>query len=442
MKTAIIVCARLASRRVPNKCAIQINGKSILHHLHDRLRKTGLQIIYAVPAAESSYFTQLIDGFDGAEMYIGHDEDPLARMYHAAKAYNVDLVVRVTHDKIFVDTDSMFRMIDEARRFNLHYVYGSGLMAGTGCEVIAFTALEEAAAKYKKVEHVSYAIRTVTERQLDMRPAQSDFIGHRLLIDFPEDLELMKRIFGILGNDCDLEEVQSLLLNNPWLAEINEMPVVTVYTCAYNAEKWLDQCMGSVAMQKRFNDHEYLLIDDCSTDKTALLMSKFSSKFPNTKYIRNAKNLGLASSSNVALENARGRYVVRLDADDYFTTPEALNDLVHAIIHQKADVIYPSNYFGKHDYVQMGKDAHHIGGALFRTRAINHIKFTEGLRGYEGYDFFKRAQTALKIGYLNRPIFMYRQHEDSMSKTNLEERARIKAEIDQRHTGAETTQGG
>lgn len=434
-KTAIIVCARLASRRVPNKCAIDLNGKTVLHHLHDRLIKTGLQVIYAVPSSEASYFTKLTDGLSGScELYIGHDDDPLARMHAAAQAYSVDLIVRVTHDKIFVDTDAMFTYIDAARRYDLDYVYGSNLTPGTGFEVISSTALARAAAAYKKVEHVSYAIRAVTEKQKDMCPGgDSDARTYRLLIDFPEDVELMKRIFGILGNDATISDVKRLLINNPWLCEINEMPIVSVYTCAYNAEKWIEECMGSVSMQKNFRDHEYILIDDCSTDKTAYLMSRFASLYPNTKYIRNSKNLGLASSSNIALENSRGRFVVRLDADDYFTTSEAIDELTRACLINKVDVVYPNNYFGKRDLVQYGKDNHHIGGALFRTRAINHIKFTDGLRGYEGLDFFKRAQTALKIGYLSRPIFMYRQHPNSMSKTNLEERAKIKQQIEGRH---------
>jgi len=433
MRAAIIVCARLKSRRVPNKCVTEINGKPILQHLHDRLLKTGLQIIYAVPQEESSQFMEIFSEFSGSfNVYAGDDEDPLRRMFWAAKAHDVDTIIRITHDKIFVDTDAIFRFLDEYWRNQLHYVYGSALTPGSGFEIIALWALEEAAKKYRNVEHVSYAIRNVTERKLDARPAvHADFEDVRLLIDFPEDIELMKRIFGILGNDCTLDDVLRLLVDQPWLTRINRMPMTTIYTCAYNAEKWIEKCMGSVSAQSGFRDHEYVLVDDCSTDRTALLMAKFAALYPNVTYIRNSKNVGLASSSNVALENARGKFIVRLDADDYFTTTQALSDLLKAIAVQGCDVIYPNNYFGKMDFVQHGKDSHHVGGALFRTRALNHIKFTDGLRGYEGYDLFKRAQKSLKIGYLSRPIFMYRQHDGSMSKTNLAERERIKHSIDQ-----------
>jgi hypothetical protein len=64
-----------------------------------------------------------------------------------------------------------------------------------------------------------------------------------------------------------------------------------------------------------------------------------------------------------------------------------------------------------------------------KTRAINHVKFTEGLRGYEGLDFFARAKDTLSIGYFARPTFFYTQRNDSMSKTNLDDREKIKNNI-------------
>jgi spore coat polysaccharide biosynthesis protein SpsF (cytidylyltransferase family) len=446
MNTAIIVCARLKSRRVPGKIAIEINGKSVLRHLHDRLCKTGLQIIYAVPEAEYDQFCGLIKGFDligsNAFVFSGYDEDPLQRMYEAAKHFDVEMAIRVTHDKIFIDTDAMFHAISEARRLSLHYVYNSALLPGTGFEIIAFAALEEAAKKYKNVEHISYAIRAVTKRQADLGEGNfTGFQGYRLLIDFPEDIQLMTRIFGILGDDCTLMQVKNLLLNHGWLADINKMPLVTIYTCAFNAEAWIEMAMGSVSMQKNFRDYEYILVDDCSSDKTAFLMSKFAAIYPNVKYIRNAKNVGLASSSNVALENARGQFIVRMDADDYFTSKTAVRDLLSTCIGQRVDVVYPGNYFGSREKVQRPDDCHHVGGALFRTRALNHIKFTDGLRNYEGLDLFKRAEMALKIGYLNQALFFYRQHDRSMSKTNLAERAKTREAIEKGHTGP-LTQGG
>ena len=136
--------------------------------------------------------------------------------------------------------------------------------------------------------------------------------------------------------------------------------------------------------------------------------------------------MGLSSSSNLALSEARGKSIIRLDADDYFTHDQAIQELQFELNRSDADIVYPDNYFGSFSKIQKGNDAHHVGGALFRTRGANHVKFTDGLRGYEGLDFFVRARDQLKISYLEKPLFFYRQHTDSMSHKNLDDRAALK----------------
>jgi glycosyltransferase involved in cell wall biosynthesis len=257
--------------------------------------------------------------------------------------------------------------------------------------------------------------------------------SHRLLVDYPEDLKLLELVLQKNGNDCTLEKAISFLDKNRWATKLNEHPIVTVYTCAFNAEKFIDRCIGSVAMQSIFGQAEYILVDDHSSDDTVLKMARASTRFPNIRFIRNQYNKGLASSSNVALSDARGKYIIRLDADDYFLENNALETMVSEISTTKRDAIYPDNYFGSLKKIQSGKENHHVGGAIFSRSAMNHLKFTEQLRGYEGLDFFGRARDQLSIGYLKKPMFFYRQRKDSMSKSNVIERAEIKRQLQEKY---------
>jgi glycosyltransferase involved in cell wall biosynthesis len=181
-------------------------------------------------------------------------------------------------------------------------------------------------------------------------------------------------------------------------------------------------------------DFEYIVVDDFSTDQTPLKIGQMAALFRDKiRYVRNPKNIGLAASSNVALSMARGKYIVRLDADDFFSCSTSVSDLLQAIHDRYLEALYPSNYFGDFSIVQSGKEAHHVGGALFKTSALNHIRFTDGLRGYEGYDLFLRARNQLQIGYLAKPTFFYRQHDDSMSKKNLDLRKQLKQQLEGQH---------
>jgi hypothetical protein len=115
-----------------------------------------------------------------------------------------------------------------------------------------------------------------------------------------------------------------------------------------------------------------------------------------------------------------------------YNIENAIKEMVEFMELHNSEILYPDNYFGDMSLIQKGKECHHVGGALFNKNALNFIKFTDGLRGYEGYDLFLRAKDRLKIGYFEKPTFFYYQREGSMSKTNPRIRAKIKSEIDKR----------
>ena len=440
MKTAFVICSRKDSSRVPQKAFIQYEGMTHLEHLIERLLKTEIPIYAAVPEGEEVFYASLMDRYPKRVMISsGFANDPLRRMYGVAKQHGLDTVIRVTHDKIFVDQDMIFQCLGKFNEQKLDYLYSSNFIPGTGFEIISHKALKKAAGSFKRVELVSYAIKAITENKLDYQIAghldtKTVYPWIRLLVDYPEDVQLMRLLFSRLGKGCSLNEVISFMVENMWVAQINRLPKVSIYTCAYNAEKWITEAMGSVAQQEGFGDYEYILIDDHSSDNTFYSMAKFCQIYKNASWHRNNKNCGLASSSNRALKMAKGQYIIRLDADDYFSGSDSIINLLEVIEERGLDAVYPSNYLGvSRKNVQKGDEHHHIGSTLFRTSAVNHVKFTEGLKNYDSLDFFTRARKQLKIGYLNKPTFVYRQHEGSMSKNNLEERAETKRQIEEHH---------
>lgn len=431
--TAFILCSRLTSSRVPGKPLLKYSGVPQIELLINQMAKTNLPIYLAIPTAETIQYSFLLDKFPKLKIFNGDEDDPLARMYECAKANKIDKIIRVTHDKIFLDIDQLPAMLNETNEYILDYVYSSNFTPGTGYEIISFYSLEQAAKKYKKVEHISYAIRSVSRSSMNYQ--FDNYVNDiRLLIDFPEDVQLMNVIFATLGTECTLKEVIRFLDSNQVLKGMNRLPLVTVYTCAKNAEKWIQEAMGSVALQSDFKNYEYILIDDYSTDKTLLYMAKFCQTYKNTRFIRNACNIGLASSSNVALKNARGKYIIRLDADDFFIGKNVLTGMIKVMEDEQSDVVYPNCYAGlSQRTVQKGNENHHVGASLFRTSAINHIKFTDNLMNHDSLDLFMRAKSQLKISYYDRAVFCYRQHNESMSKNNLEERKKTRKIIESKY---------
>lgn len=431
----IVVCSRTKSERLPNKPLQKVNGIPLIVHTLRRLLATGIPIFLAVPEEDRLIYTQVLREYnDLSKIFIfgsEHVNDPMARLNEVQNKFSLTHVIRVTHDKIFIDLEAIGRALAEARKDpEIEYIFSSTLTPGTGFEIISQRCLSEAVQKYKNVEHVSYAVRLTSKKTFNLKSLRDPFPFH-LLIDFPEDLKLIEVIMASLGNNCALPDVINYLRKNPELGLINCPPVVSVYTCAYNSEKFIDRSMASVFIQSDFSKmFEYIIVDDHSTDKTCEHIAKFALGKKNVSWVRNEKNLGLASSSNIALKKARGKYVIRLDADDYFVKDTAILDMLKFAHATKCEAIYPNNYFGGLHKIQKGKDVHHPAGAMFEKRALDSVRFTDGLRNYDGLDLFVRLKDKLKIGYYEKPLFFYTQRSDSMSKTNLEERRRTKEQIE------------
>lgn len=94
------------------------------------------------------------------------------------------------------------------------------------------------------------------------------------------------------------------------------MPEISVIIPVYNAEKYLSSCLDSV-LNQTFSDIEIICVDDCSTDASPAILEEYCNKDSRIRILRNAVNLRAADTRNVGLDNARGKYIYFIDADDY-----------------------------------------------------------------------------------------------------------------------------
>src|SRR5688572_29405366 len=97
-------------------------------------------------------------------------------------------------------------------------------------------------------------------------------------------------------------------------------PLLTVVTTARDAARYLPEAIESVQAQT-FSDWEYVIIDDASTDETPPILDRYASADSRTRVIRREVSAGPYAAANHGFAAARGRYVARLDADDY-ASPE------------------------------------------------------------------------------------------------------------------------
>ena len=81
----------------------------------------------------------------------------------------------------------------------------------------------------------------------------------------------------------------------------------------YNAEKFICKTMDSIFNQN-FGDFEFLIVDDCSNDKSYEIISSYNDG--RIKVFKNKINQGYIHSLNQLITHSRGKYIARQDHDD------------------------------------------------------------------------------------------------------------------------------
>lgn len=91
-------------------------------------------------------------------------------------------------------------------------------------------------------------------------------------------------------------------------------PRVSVVTTVYNGEPYFDRAIPGILAQT-FDDFEYLIVDDGSTDRTPELLREVAARDPRVRVLSPGR-VGFCRAANLGVEQARGEIIARQDFDD------------------------------------------------------------------------------------------------------------------------------
>lgn len=125
-------------------------------------------------------------------------------------------------------------------------------------------------------------------------------------------------------------------------------PNVSIIVPVYNAAKPLGEnktvlhrCIDSILNQE-YRDYELIVADDGSKDESGKILDEYATKDERINVIHK-ENSGVSNTRNLAIQNARGKYIQFLDADDWITT-DATKSLVRTMEESKADLVIADFY--------------------------------------------------------------------------------------------------
>ncbi len=108
--------------------------------------------------------------------------------------------------------------------------------------------------------------------------------------------------------------------------------LLTYILPVYNTERYVLRALQSIVDQKlEPAQYEVLVVDDGSTDSSRSLVESFSQDHPQVKLL-SQPNAGVSAARNLAIDNARGRYLMFVDSDDYLN-----GDVMPALLRRAVD---------------------------------------------------------------------------------------------------------
>lgn len=149
-------------------------------------------------------------------------------------------------------------------------------------------------------------------------------------------------------------------------------PIISVLIPVYNSSEFLYDSIPTV-LNQTFKDIELVIVDDGSTDNSLEILEDFAKKDGRIK-IFTKENGGSASSRNMALKQASGKYIAFFDPDDYMS-PNLL------------ELAYDNITRNNTDMVMFKGDLFNEDGNIIENMGFNKLDYDIKIKDYENFTF-------------------------------------------------------
>jgi spore coat polysaccharide biosynthesis protein SpsF len=210
-RTVAIIQARTGSTRLPGKVLLPLLGEPVLVRVVRRVERASsidATVVATTTLADDDAIAEL-GGREGWLVERGSETDLLDRYLQAGRAHDAERVVRITSDCPLIDPGLIDEVVMALEAAGSDYASNTlqprTLPRGLDVEAMSMAALEAAGREDDDPasrEHATPFIYRHPERfRLTRVSSPVDLSAHRWTVDTPEDYELVRRLYDVLGRD-------------------------------------------------------------------------------------------------------------------------------------------------------------------------------------------------------------------------------------------------
>lgn len=197
---------------------------------------------------------------------------------------------------------------------------------------------------------------------------------------------------------------------------------ISIIIPTFNYDKYIARAIRSCVEQSfPIDDFEILVVNDSSRDSTKYILESYGHWI---RVIEHAENKGLPYSRNHGIKNAKGKYIVNLDADDYLHK-DFLQICYWYMYYNNCDAV-ATDYFLVDDEEAVIKrinvyERQIACGIMFRREQMLQVGlYDTKLRIGEDVDFRIRFDRQYKVKKINLPLYRYRIHKNNGTSDQTE----------------------
>ena len=208
------------------------------------------------------------------------------------------------------------------------------------------------------------------------------------------------------------------------------LPLVSVLMPVYNSDLYIQRAIESI-LNQTFNNFEFLIINDCSTDNSLEIINSF--KDSRIIVLNTNENSGISKTLNYGLKQAKGKYIIRMDSDD-ISFPLRIENQIKFLEENPEYVLCGSNYsiIGSKNKVILPKEHNTIKANLLQSCCVahptvainkeyldkNNLLYTSEMEPAEDYYLWSQLIFKGKFYNLQEELLDYRVHEKQISQKN------------------------
>lgn len=217
-KVIACIIVRMKSTRLRKKALVALGDATMTEQLIRRLRtsKSINQIVICTSNnKEDEILLQKAKEW-GVQSYAGHEEDVLSRLIEVSDIYDADMILRITGDNPFTDAENIDRLVEHHTKTSADYTRTNRLPLGVTAEVMDRKMLKKLYDVIPDPNQSSYLSFYSFNPDLFhcevLEPYQyQDRPYYSLTIDYPEDLELARKLYQKLGAGGSVPSLQSVI---------------------------------------------------------------------------------------------------------------------------------------------------------------------------------------------------------------------------------------